>query len=74
MLIIGRESFLSPIDKNRLRWRLNKVLIDSQKIICITFDQLARDIKDRLFLYQLSYESDSFAEIDSDVSDIEEDA
>ena len=74
MLIIGRESFLSPIDKNRLRWRLNKVLIDSQKIICITFDQLARDLKDRLSLYQLSYESDSFTEIDSDLSDIEEDA
>ena len=72
MLIIGRESFLSPIDKNRLRWRLNKVLIDSQKIICITFDQLARDIKDRLSLYQLSYESDSFEESDSDLSDIEE--
>ena len=73
MLIIGRESFLSPIDKNPLRWRLNKVLIDSQKIICITFDQLARDIKDRLSLYQLSYESDSFEESDSDLSDLEED-
>ena len=73
MLVIGRESFLSPIDKNRLRWRLNKVLIDSQKIICITFDQLARDIKDRLSLYQLSYESDSFEESDSDLSDLEED-
>lgn len=42
MLIIGRESFLSPIDKNPLRWRLNKVLIDSQKIICITFDPTFR--------------------------------
>jgi len=72
MLIIGRDSFLSPIDKNRLRWRLNKVLIDSQKIICITFDQLARDLKDRLSLYQVSYESDSFTEVDSEMSEIEE--
>lgn len=47
-------------------------IIDSQKIICITFDQLARDLKDRLSLYQLSYESDSFAEIDSEMLDIEE--
>jgi len=70
MLIIGRDSFLSPIDKNRLRWRLNKVLIDSQKIICITFDQLARDLKDRLSLYQVSYESDSFTEVDSEISEI----
>lgn len=74
MLIIGRESFLSPIDKNRLRWRLNKVLIDSQKIICITFDQLARDLKDRLSLYQLSYESDSFADLAPSMSDLEEDS
>lgn len=74
MLIIGRESFLSPIDKNRLRWRLNKVLIDSQKIICITFDQLARDLKDRLSFYQLSYESDSFADLDPSMSALEEDA
>ena len=71
MLIIGRNSFLSPIDRNRLRWRLNKVLIDSQKIICITFDQLARDLRDRLSLYQLSYESDSFVEIDPEILDIE---
>ena len=71
MLIIGRDSFLSPIDRNRLRWRLNKVLIDSQKIICITFDQLARDLRDRLSLYQLSYESDSFVEIDPEILDIE---
>ncbi|BBC22515.1 Shedu immune nuclease family protein [Pseudanabaena sp. ABRG5-3] len=72
MLIIGRDSFLASIDKNRLRWRLNKVLIDSQKIICITFDQLARDLKDRLSLYQLSYESDSFAEVEPEMSGIEE--
>ncbi len=51
MLIIGRNSFRSPLDKARLEWRLNKVLIDSRKIICITFDQMAEDIRDRLQLY-----------------------
>ncbi|MEM9275497.1 MAG: Shedu immune nuclease family protein [Cyanobacteria bacterium P01_F01_bin.143] len=53
MLIIGRKSFLSSLDKARLEWRLNKVLIDSRKVICITFDQLAEDIRDRLQLYSL---------------------
>jgi hypothetical protein len=50
------------------------VLINSQQIICITFDQLARDLKDRLSLYQSSYESDSFAHFDPSMSDLEEDA
>jgi hypothetical protein len=40
-------------------WRLNKVLVDSRKVICITFDQLARDIRDRLSLYQIIAEAES---------------
>ncbi|MBD2459341.1 DUF4263 domain-containing protein [Nostoc sp. FACHB-87] len=62
ILVIGRDAFISPIDKARLTWRLNKVLVDSRKIICITFDQLARDIRDRLSLYPLIYEAESQAE------------
>ncbi|WP_332863611.1 Shedu immune nuclease family protein [Pannus brasiliensis] len=57
MLIIGRDSFLTDIDKSRLNWRLNKVVVDSRKIICITFDQLARDLRNRLSLYSLVLES-----------------
>jgi hypothetical protein len=45
-----------------LNWRLNKVLVDSRKVICITFDQLARDMRDRLSLYPLIYEAESEAE------------
>ncbi|WP_313926667.1 hypothetical protein [Anabaena sp. FACHB-1237] len=48
---MGRDAFLSDIEKIRLKWRLNKVLVDSRKIICITFDQLTRDIRDRISLY-----------------------
>ncbi|MBK1987877.1 DUF4263 domain-containing protein [Sphaerospermopsis aphanizomenoides BCCUSP55] len=51
ILVIGRDTFISPIDKARLKWRLNKVLVDSRKVICITFDQLAKDTRDRLSLY-----------------------
>lgn len=58
MLIIGRDSFLTDIDKARLNWRSNKVVVDSRKIICITFDELARDIRDRLSLYPYLSESD----------------
>ena len=62
ILVIGRDDFLSEVDKTRLKWRLNKVLVDSRKVICITFDQLARDMRDRLSLYPLIYEAESEAE------------
>jgi hypothetical protein len=48
MLIIGRRSFLNSQENDRLRWRLDKNLIDSNKIICLTFDQLADDLESRL--------------------------
>lgn len=59
MLIIGRDSFLDHSDKTRLQWRLSKVVIDSRKIICLSFDQLARDIRHRLSLYRRIYEAES---------------
>lgn len=72
ILVIGRDDFLSEVDKTRLKWRLNKVLVDSRKVICITFDQLARDMRDRLSLYPLIYEAESEAEqnISTDNSDL----
>jgi hypothetical protein len=72
ILVIGRDDFLSEVDKTRLKWRLNKVLVDSRKVICITFDQFARDMRDRLSLYPLIYEAESEAEqnISTDNSDL----
>lgn len=69
LLIIGRDTFLSDIDKARLKWRLNKVLVDSRKVICITFDQLARDIRDRLSLYPIIYEAELEDEVDISTND-----
>ena len=51
ILVIGRDNFLCKSEKARLKWRLNRVVVDSRKVICITFDQLARDTRDRLSLY-----------------------
>ncbi len=52
MLIIGRDEFLAPEEVVRLKWRINKVIINSQKIVCLTFDQLARDLRESLCVYQ----------------------
>ncbi len=51
MLVIGRDQFLDPQEQLRLKWRAAKVVINSQTIVCITFDQLARDLRDSLSLY-----------------------
>ncbi|MGA2228815.1 MAG: Shedu anti-phage system protein SduA domain-containing protein, partial [Syntrophobacteraceae bacterium] len=62
MLVIGRDAFLSSVDRARLTWRLNKVIIDSHKVICITFDQLARDLRGRINLYTVLYREEAEAE------------
>lgn len=40
LLIIGRSAGLDDMKRARLRWRSDKVLIDSNTISCITFDDL----------------------------------
>lgn len=51
MLVIGRDSFLDEIDRARLNWRTSKTVIDSQKIVCITFDELATELRSSLSTY-----------------------
>jgi Domain of unknown function (DUF4263) len=51
MLVIGRDAFLSPEEVIRLEWRINKVTINSNKIVCLTFDQLAKGLRDSLTIY-----------------------
>jgi hypothetical protein len=40
VLVVGRDRFLSEEQHDRLRWRRDRVLIDSHKITCLTSDQL----------------------------------
>lgn len=54
MLIIGRGSELSHREQHRLDWRLERVLIDSKQIFCVTYDQLLVDLESRLSNYQLA--------------------
>lgn len=48
ILVIGRTQYLSDTDKERLKWRSNKVVVDSHIITCLTFDMLYNDMKDKL--------------------------
>lgn len=50
MLVIGRSAALSVEEERRLRWRQERVLVDSQKAICVTFDRLAADMREHIRL------------------------
>ncbi len=44
ILILGRRETLQYRERARLRWRQDKVLVDSMKIHCLTFDDLYEDL------------------------------
>lgn len=40
ILVIGRDEFINPTDQSRLKWRRERVLVNSKHVHCYTFDQL----------------------------------
>jgi hypothetical protein len=47
-LVIGRDQHLQPGELERLVWRRANVIVASRRIECVTLDELARDLEDRL--------------------------
>jgi Domain of unknown function (DUF4263) len=52
LLVIGRSSGLSDGDLRRLRWRSERVLINSHPVQCITYDQMHQDLSLQLYHYR----------------------
>jgi hypothetical protein len=52
LLILGRSANLDDMKRTRLRWRSDKVLVDSNAIICITFDDVYEMFRRRYSLYK----------------------
>jgi hypothetical protein len=50
LLITGRDHGISDYDRLRLDWRSDKVLLDSQAVLCLTFDEVHRTLDRRLRL------------------------
>lgn len=48
LLVVGRTESLGPREASRFRWRQEKTLVNSNKIHCVTFDQLYENLKVRL--------------------------
>jgi hypothetical protein len=51
LLVIGRSHHLKPLDFQRLEWRRQKVIIDSRRIHCVTFDEFYDDLAFKLGKY-----------------------
>jgi hypothetical protein len=51
LLIVGRNAGMTDGDRRRLRWRSKNVVVHSQPITCITFDDLCQDLQRRLTWY-----------------------
>lgn len=58
LLVIGRDAGLDDAKRIRLRWRTEKVLIDSHAVNCVTFDELAATLRTRFAYYTDSAESE----------------
>jgi len=53
---MGRTASLNEPKKRRMAWRTKKVLIDSNKVICITFDELYVALKEKFEFYAAAAE------------------
>ena len=58
MLVVGRMGDLEQKERDRLRWRRSRVLVDTTHIICITYDELLKDLDNRLRYSELAYLSE----------------
>lgn len=53
VLVCGRKSGLGKKELDRLEWRRDKVSVDTNPVICLTFDELLDDLEDSYERYQL---------------------
>jgi len=51
MLALGRKENLGHREIQRLKWRLDKVTIDSDRISCVTLDELYEDLEYKIGTY-----------------------
>ena len=58
LLVVGRDSGVSDADRQRLRWRQKHVVVNSQHVMCCTFDELLRDLRQRLGDFSISARSE----------------
>lgn len=58
MLIIGRSEGLDQRERDRLRWRRDRLIVNSKHIHCVTFDELHLHLDTRLRSYEAAFLAD----------------
>jgi hypothetical protein len=56
VLVIGRSAALDDMKRTRIRWRSDKVRVDSNAVICTTFDDMYETFKKRFARYKAGAE------------------
>ena len=51
LIVIGKNMNLSRQEQDRLRWRINRTMIDSNAISCVSFEELREDLDHWLRTY-----------------------
>jgi hypothetical protein len=51
LIVIGKDMNLSQQEKDRLKWRMDRTMIDSNAISSVSFDELAEDLDHWLTTY-----------------------
>jgi hypothetical protein len=51
LIVIGKGMALEAQEKSRLKWRVDKIIVDSSAISCVSFDELSSDLNFRLTNY-----------------------
>jgi hypothetical protein len=54
ILVVGRDQYLRPGERERLEWRREHVVVASQHVQCVTFDGLLEDLAGRLETFPLT--------------------
>jgi hypothetical protein len=55
LLLIGRNEGLDADDKRRLRWRTHNVVVDSHFVVCMTYDDLYKELNDGYERYSAAF-------------------
>jgi hypothetical protein len=55
LLLIGRNAALSDDDIRRLRWRTHHVVVNSHPVLCMTYDDLLKELNEGYELYSAAF-------------------
>jgi hypothetical protein len=69
LLLIGRNKGLDDDDMRRFRWRKHKVVVDSHAVVCMTYDDLYKDLQDQFDLYAAAFKVEAAAKPEAEASE-----